>query len=181
MLAAHVVQVLKSEHPGEVVLYFFCKRTHPQLNTWEQLVHTLASRLVMAVSSTQGYFQDLQDRKHGSEDVSLLFETYIVKPLSKVNSQVFIVIDGIDECLFMGEDLPHFDDKSSAILESFTKLQCQCLLTSRPMPISNGKLSLWLHHRLTTENLEDIRVFTSKRLCESIVLQGGFERLGQHA
>ncbi|EEA25871.1 hypothetical protein PMAA_069650 [Talaromyces marneffei ATCC 18224] len=121
----------------------------------------------MAVSSTQGYFQDLQDRKHGSEDVSLLFETYIVKPLSKVNSQVFIVIDGIDECLFMGEDLPHFDDKSSAILESFTKLQCQCLLTSRPMPISNGKLSLWLHHRLTTENLEDIR--------------GGFERLGQHA
>jgi tetratricopeptide (TPR) repeat protein len=181
VLAAHAVQLLKAEHPEAAVLYFFCRRTNPQLNTWERLVHTLASQIVMSIPSTQEYFQDLQDRKYECEDASLIFETFIVAPLSKVDSQVFVVVDGIDECLFMEEDLPHFNDKSSTILESLTKLQCQCLLTSRPMPISKGKLSLWLHHRLTTENLEDIRLFTSKRVCESTVLQSGFERLGQHA
>ncbi|KAI7973366.1 hypothetical protein EIK77_008275 [Talaromyces pinophilus] len=181
VLAAHAVGLLKAEHPEAAVLYFFCSRTNPQLNTWKRLVHTLAAQLVVNIPSTQEYFQDLQDRKYESEDTSLLFETLLVTPLSKVDSEIFIVIDGIDECLFMEEDLHHPNEKSSAVLDLLTKLQCQCLLTSRPMPTSREILNSWLHHRLTTENLEDIRLFTSKRVSESAVLHRGFDSLGQHA
>ncbi|GAM43106.1 hypothetical protein TCE0_044f17647 [Talaromyces pinophilus] len=94
VLAAHAVGLLKAEHPEAAVLYFFCSRTNPQLNTWKRLVHTLAAQLVVNIPSTQEYFQDLQDRKYESEDTSLLFETLLVTPLSKVDSEIFIVIDG---------------------------------------------------------------------------------------
>ncbi|EED21754.1 hypothetical protein TSTA_089930 [Talaromyces stipitatus ATCC 10500] len=180
MLAAYIIRRLRTEHPRAPVLYFFCRGTNPQLNTLERLVRTLAAQLVTTVPSTQEYFQDLQDQEYACDDTLLLFEDLITKPLSKADSKVFIVIDGIDECLSMEEEFLHMNEKSITLLELLTRLQSQCLLTSRPISISKNKLKLWLHHRLTTENLDDIRSFVSKRVCESTVLQKGFERLGHH-
>lgn len=57
----------------------------------------LTAQFVMIVTSSQEYFQDLQDQKKECKDPSLLFQT--LPPLPKIKSQVFIVIGGIDDCL----------------------------------------------------------------------------------
>lgn len=174
-LAAYLIQLLLPEAHA-LVLFFFCRNTNPNLRTLQCLIRTLAAQILKKIPESQDYFYRLRNQGFECTDPSLLFDKFIREPLAKFSGKVYIVVDGLDELLedsFMGMR----DNSIGDACTMLQKVSGQLILTSRPTPYSTSKHGNFLHHRLTTENSNDIRTYVARRISTSLFLQNGFNGL----
>lgn len=170
ILAAYLVRLLKRESPEAVVLYFFCSAGNAKLNTLPKLIRTLAAQIVISAPSAMQYLQRLKDEGFESEDSSFLFTKLVQEPLRQLPKTQYIVIDGLDECTAAKAD-------SNTFVRDLQKLGSKVVLTSRPMLNVQEQFDKCLHYRISSENVEDIQTYVSKRIAQSPILKKGFERI----
>lgn len=177
ILAAYLVQLLKSESPEKVVLYFFCRAGNAKLNTPANLIRTLAAQIVMSVPSALQYFQRLKGGGFESEDSEFLFKMLLKEPLHQLRKAHYIVIDGLDECEIAAGDWYNTAMRENTFARDLQKLEAKVVLTSRPMANVQELIDKCLHYRLRSENTDDIEAYVSKRIAQSPVLRKGFTRV----
>lgn len=177
ILAAYLVQLLKREDQDAVVLYFFCGAGNAKMNTLHAMIRTLAAQIAMDVPSSGQHFRRLKGGGFESDDCSLLFMKLVMEPLNRLKQTIYIIIDGLDECLTTEDDVAVSENPRDAFLRNLQETEAKIVILSRPISNVLEHLGTCLHHHITNENTDDIQVYVSKRLDRSSVLRKGFDRL----
>lgn len=157
------------------------KAGDPSLSSITQLIRTLATQLLLAVPAAQVKLQKLKDGDFDeSESPQYLFQQLITNSLTGVTQEVFVIIDGLDECESNGTTGSQYDDGVESLLESLRKLDIRLLLSSRPTPgISRAMLHSETRPLIYEDSRDDIRSFVNLRVSKSNNLEKGFQSLGK--
>ncbi|KAF8244389.1 hypothetical protein K440DRAFT_663489 [Wilcoxina mikolae CBS 423.85] len=173
IITAYLIQVLKAQHPDSVVLYFFCKAGDSTLDNVDRVIRTLAMQLALVAPEAREKLQMLMEEGFQCEnDDAYAFSRLVKDTLAVVSRQVFVVIDGLDEC-FGGAA-----GAISTLLDVLQKLPVKLLVSSRPTPEISQAMGWGPKRALTFEDSrDDIKLYITMRVTKSKALQKGFFRL----
>ncbi|KAF8539144.1 hypothetical protein BDD12DRAFT_883109 [Trichophaea hybrida] len=172
IIIAYLIQLLKAQHPDSVVLYFFCKAGDSTLDNVDRVIRTLAMQIALASPEAREKLQMLMEEGFQCENDAYAFSRLIKDTLTVVSGQVFVVIDGLDEC-FGGAA-----EAISTLLDGLQKLPVKLLVSSRPTPEISQAMGWGPKRTLTFEDSrDDIKLYITMRVTKSKALQKGFSRL----
>jgi hypothetical protein len=159
-------------------LYFFCKSGDSNQGTLSQLVRTLAAQLVPEIPTARSHLQTLKEKdfKISDPDSWFLHQNLIRDSLKGSNKEIFIIIDGLDECSIESQQAD-----LEALLPSLSSLGVKLLVSSRITAEISSGLSNAQKRELTYEDSQgDIKLYISHCVAESKSLEKGFQILGMN-
>jgi tetratricopeptide (TPR) repeat protein len=176
-IAAYIVQILRAQHVQSSTLYFSCKSGDSNLDNLSQIIRTLAVPLIQDIPSARDHIMTLKEKgfKITTNDPVFLFQNLIRDALKEVTREIFIVIDGLDEC-----DSDEFaDQKFESLLKGLSAINVKLLISSRV----TAEISSGLHHarkrEMTYEDSRcDIELYVNHCVKGSRNLEKGFKALG---
>jgi hypothetical protein len=180
-IAAYITQILQAQHPDSAVLYFFCKAGDPSLDSVTQLIRTLASQMVQQIPAARSAIQKLKDDDFkDSGAVSFMLQKLIGDSLSGVVQDVFIVVDGLDECEGINKKDVDNETAVKRLLSGLLGLDVKLLVSSRPTPEISRALSETKKREVTyDDSREDIQSYVSMRVTGSKTLENGFKSMSK--
>ena len=173
-IAAYVIQALRAQHPDAAVLYFFCKAGDDALSSLPKLIRSLAAQLVDGLPMAREYLQKLQGRSFDvvKPDPVFLCQSLLRDTLRGNDKDVFVILDGLDECGGDGEQL-------ELVLKSLTDLSIKLLVSSRVTGEISSGLSASVRRELSYDDSQgDIELYIDHAVGQSRSLQNGFKALG---
>ena len=149
------------------------------LNNVIRLIRTLAAQLAISKPTARNALQKLKDDNfNDSDSVPSMLQQLMRNSLTDTVQNVFIVLDGLDEC-----DNNTAKDKDSAIkklIEGPLALDVKLLISSRPSPeISHNLESVTKRAFTSNDSKEDIRSYVTMHVSKFRVLQKGFKSLAK--
>jgi tetratricopeptide (TPR) repeat protein len=174
-IAAYVIQALKAQHPEAAVAYFFCKASDAMLGKLPQLIRTLASQLAQDLPTARSHLQVQQSKSFNVEqsDPLFLYQSLVRDALQSVDKEVFIVLDGLDECSTEEQEAD-----LQAILESLACLRVKLLVTSRVTGEISSALEASDKKELSYDDSKgDIELYIKDAVAKSRILEKGFKAL----
>ena len=174
MLAACIVEILAHAYP--IVLYFFCQRTEAKLRTIRDIITTLAYQLSQRIPEVRRQLSSLQLDDFSPTTIKstvLLLSKLLEAPWPKSAPEIFVILDGLDEC--QGSSTP--DNADVELLLSFLmKLpNCRILVTSRPDPAIGSVLSHVIKQIGVEYNKEDIERYIAWKVATVEPLRDAFK------
>jgi len=176
IITTFIVDLLEQAYPESTVLLFICKSGDPKLMHVHNIITTLAYQLCQKVPRVEQHLSELH--KDGfvisSQDPSHLIEVLLMQPLAHITQQIFLVIDGLDEC-----QVEYFPNGGSDVEQLLTTLpeisQLKMLVTSRKTPEISSALAKFPSYEISGENSSDIGLYITQRVASSEILTKGFE------
>jgi len=174
MLAACIVEILVRAYPN--VLYFFCQKTEARLRTIRDIITTLAYQLSQRIPEVRQQLSSLQLDDFSPTTIRstvLLLSKLLEAPWPKSAPEIFVILDGLDEC--QGSSTP--DNADVELLLSFLmKLpNCRILVTSRPDPAIGSVLSHVIKQIGVEYNEEDIEHYIAWKVATVEPLRDAFK------
>jgi hypothetical protein len=181
-IAAYLTQIIQAQHPDAVVLYFFCKAGDPSLDNVVQLIRTLASQMVQQIPAARTAIQKLKDDGFkDSEAVGFMLQKLIGDSLSGLVQDVFIVVDGLDECEGINKRDKENESAVKWLLSGLLGLDVKLLVSSRPTPeISRALLDTKKREITYEDSREDIQSYVTMRVSGSKTLENGFKSMSKN-
>lgn len=165
ILSATAIQCLlectTSSHEWKVV-YFYCDSSDSRKQSLLSILSTLLAQVVHCLPSrpAQLYSRYMESRTYGRNRITIADKPLsLLKSLTAMVKRLFIVIDGIDECLNANEvtlSLMSLSHESEGI---------RLLCFSRDIPGVRSAFGSVAHVELTTSNLEeDISIYVKTQI-----------------
>jgi tetratricopeptide (TPR) repeat protein len=177
ILSAFLVDILNAQYPNAAILYFFVKSGEPGLDTVSNIIRTLAAQLAEADKRARQRLEKLMAEGFSPSTIaspSQLVQELIENSLPGLSQPLYVVLDGLDECVSVGNDKSHIAEFLSALFST----RCRVIVASRPTPALNAQLQDYPIHALGFEdNCNDIGLYVRSRVKQSSGLHKGFERL----
>jgi ankyrin repeat protein len=130
MLSTCILEVLERAYP--VVLCFFCRRTDPKLRTIRAVIMTLAYQLARKIPEVREQLNALQSDGVSPKEIKSnvnLANKLLEVPWPRTSPEIFILLDGLDECHL---EHPDSDADTEKLLSTLMALpNCRILVTSR--------------------------------------------------
>jgi ankyrin repeat protein len=126
ILSACILDVLERAYP--LVLCFFCRRTDPKLRTIRAVITTLAYQLARKIPEVREQLNALQLDGVSPKEITsnvILANKLLEVPWPKTSPEIFILLDGLDEC----QDSEADTEKLLSLLIALPN--CRILVTSR--------------------------------------------------
>lgn len=174
-IAAYIIQALQTHHRQASVLYFFCKSGDSNLDTLPRLVRTLAAQLVPKIPTARYHLETLKenDFKISTPDSVFLYQNLIRDSLKGWNKEIFIVLDGLDECSIESQQAD-----LEALLTNMSSLDVRLLVSSRiTAEISSGLFNSQRRELTYEDSQNDIKLYISCCVAKSEGLEKGFQML----
>jgi len=179
MLAAFIIEVLEQSYPDSAVLYFFCRNGESKLRDVRDIVTTLAYQLWRKFPERYDV-KSLLDRFLPEKINSPLFlaEQLLAMPWPITVPELFLVLDGIDECQDSPEDSnSHQTGEDIGDLLSFLLdlPNLRLLVTSRPNQAIATVLESYSVKEIGFENnKDDVDRYILHQVQQSPFLSKGF-------
>lgn len=179
MLSACMVEVLERAYP--TVLYFFCRNTDPKLRRIRDIITILAYQLSRRIPEVRHQLRSLQLDGVSPKKIKsniLLAGKLLQMPWPKTSPEVFILLDGLDECY----DFLEHSASESADIEKFLSLlmtlpNSRILITSRPNQAIANVLSHSEKEIGVNNNKEDIDLYIAYQVRTIKHLDRAFTRV----
>ena len=176
VITTFIVDLLEQTYPESIVLLFICKSGDPKLMHVHNIITTLAYQLCQKVPQVEWHLRGLQEDGfviNSSHDTSHLVEVLLTQPLADLTQQIFLVVDGLDEC-----QVESFPNGGSDLEQLLTTLRAtsrlKLLATSRKTPEISLALTGLPAHEISAENSSDIGLYIKQRVASSKILTRGF-------
>ena len=186
-MAGYLIDFVKFLYPDSLVLYFFCKAGDIGLTSARDIIRTLAYQC-LENSRARSALEDLKKSGFQIEEkvgVRHLFVKLLQAPLSHMDKDIYIILDGLDEA-----DNTSLDDvetrpqrrQLNILIECITSLFARTLFISRP----SGDIQILAPDMTTktiasTDNINDIQTYVQRTIDNSQILQKQFQREGINA
>ena len=176
IITTFIVDLLEQTYPESIVVLFICKSGDPKLMYVHNIITTLAYQLCQKLPGVEEHLRGLHEDGfviNSSQDPSHLVEVLLTQPLADITPQIFLVIDGLDECQV--ESFPNGGSDVEQLLTTLREIsQLKMLVTSRKAPEINLALTGLPSHEISTENSSDIGLYIAQRVASSKILSRGF-------
>ena len=174
--AGFIIDVLQGSYPDAIILYFFNKHSNLNLAHLSNIIKTFAYQLSQTVPAVRERLERVQKEgfyPNKVDNIQQLFHVLLLEVWPLVMKEVFIIIDGLDECNSSpGCDLKEF----LSLVMSLRKIRV--LVISRRVPEIAAALSNFSKEVGQRENSADISLFISHRVASSMKLSKGFMAAG---
>jgi tetratricopeptide (TPR) repeat protein len=185
IMAGYFIDLLQYLHPTSTVAYFFCKSGQSGLTKARDILGTLAYQCIESNTEARAALEELRKKSfHVDESlgVGFLFQNLLLEPLRLAKSEIYIVVDGLDEADLTTRDVaertarPEID----VLLECLSNLPyTRLLFISRP----NANVSRVLPASITKsigkkDNFDDIDAYVKQTIASSKTLQRHFRKEG---
>lgn len=179
-MAGYFIDLLKCLYPKSIIAYFFCKSGQPGLTKAIDIIRSLAYQCIESNEEARSVLEALQLKDFQIDQnlsVSYLFEKLVREPLIQVTSDVYIVIDGLDEADWITQDMGERRSRSEidVLLNCLAGLpKVRILFISR----STSDIASFISNSVTkplrqTDNMDDIDKYVKQTIDAS-------ERLKTH-
>src|SRR5204863_855323 len=133
-----------------------------------RIIRTLATQLVLDIPDARTRLQKLKDDEFKDLDsVPHMLQHLLKNSLAGVTQDVFIVIDGLDECDIGNAPWGGRTNAIENLLEGLTNLDAKLLVLSRPTPEISRTIIHSMKWALTYEDSrEDIQGYVTMRVSQ---------------
>ncbi|KAK3306055.1 WD40-repeat-containing domain protein [Chaetomium strumarium] len=185
-LSTYIVHELTKKREGALILKFFCNSRDGRRNTAQVVLLSFLHQLLEDRHDDKSLHEEVQARFQDPhtdlsaniprEDLWEIFEKGAGRPKGKFQRQIYLVLDGLDECEF--ESREHLTEKLRATCSAQgATLNFKTIITTRPSTVDAGtdlKINLddREHQRQT---LDDIRTFIRSEAKDRIQEGEAFE------
>lgn len=176
-MSAFLIDLLERLYPDSVVLYFFCKNGDAKLSHARNIVKTFAHQLITKTPKVRSRLMELEKNAFNVEKapITQLVVQLLQEPVSNYVMDLFMIIDGLDEC--------QGSSSNFSMLEFMVSLKdiphAKLLVTSRRTPGMGLAMSSWRTKDIDcNENGQDIALYVRSRVMDSKTLAKGFEVMG---
>lgn len=184
-MAGYFIDLLKQLSPNSVIAYFFCKSGRVGLTAARDIVRTLCHQIIRskfnALSVVEGLKRNGFSIDH-NVGISLLVEQFLREPLLHTNSDVYIILDGLDEADFATRDrteLKPISEMEILITRLATLTSTRLLFISRPeADICRMVPNLFIKSISIKDVQIDINSYVQQKIDHSQRLQRHFQREG---
>lgn len=177
VMAAYIIDVLKTHHPQAIVAYFFCKQNVPGLTTALDIIRVLAYHCVLNTGA-RSKLESLKRSGFRTDDpvgTADAFHRLVKEPIANAKANVYIVLDGWDEANNKAIDDVQNEPQLKVLWRCLRSLpSCQLVVLSRPtelldeVPPGGRKLIT------IDDNADDIRMYIQKKIGNLEVLRSLF-------
>ncbi|KAJ3122504.1 hypothetical protein HK100_011975 [Physocladia obscura] len=167
VIAANVMEMLRVSNKKACA--FFCKHSVQDQSDPRKLIQTIAYQLAQLIPSAQQMIQEeIEENEHLLGSSLLLLATkLIIQPLQQYHdSQIFIVVDALDECRNRAEVAKIFN----LIVDSFVSTKIKLFFTSRPEQDISREIPAEGREIILSENynLEDVLLYSHNRMAKLV-------------
>ena len=177
IMARYLIDTLNTLHSEAIVLYFFCKRNVPGLTDVQDIIRTLAFQCIKN-KAARSVLEALKRTNFKTDDhvgVDDLFHRLLGDPISAANTDVFIILDGLDEANNAKKDDLENRRQLKILWECLQTLKsCQLIILSRPMELLEKIPESDTMSITSKENADDIRVYVKNEMSDVV------EELGKY-
>ena len=175
IMAGYFIDLLKQLYPTPTVAYFFCKKGQKGLTTACDIIRTLAYQLIKDSIEARAVLEYTRSGMLGfvideSLGVRFLFKKLLQEPLCNTTSDVYIILDGVDEADFTIRDVVEGKPEMVILIECLATLPyIRILFISRPnAAISRYIKSLIRKSIEKNDNQHDIDVYVRQMISERV-------------
>jgi tetratricopeptide (TPR) repeat protein len=168
-IASYFIDHLPLRWPQSVVAYFLCKDGISGLTTVRDMIRTLAYQIILRSHGARSSLDTLKN-SHFKIDCTIgirfLFQKIIKEPLEKCKTEVYLVIDGLDEADDKSMDASERKTEMDIFVDCLTTLiSVRVLLLSRPdSAVRNIASQIVIKSLETTQNANDILGFVTRKV-----------------
>ena len=175
IMAGYFIDLLRQLHPTPTVAYFFCKKGQKGLTTACDIIRTLAYQLTKDNNEARAVLEYTRNGMHSSVidenlGVRFLFKKLLQEPLQSLKSDVYIILDGVDEADVTIRDVMEGKPEIVILMECLTTLPfIRMLFISRPnAAISRYVKTLMKKSIEKNDNQHDIDTYVRETISERV-------------
>ena len=161
-----IVDEIGKRAPASHVVYFYCKESDPFRRSFNEIARSLIGQLLVLNPACLGYLYERTLKSGERVPTSTHLCKDILKSLTANHEDLFVGIDGLDEC--EEPERRHVLDLISGILNSSsTQRNVRIFLTSREEKDIGGSIGSAIRLRIRSHHLEqDIKYYVQVRVSE---------------